>query len=256
VRRDQGGGVWAVSDVHGHLDDLVAGLRKADLVDDDDHWCGGAAELWVLGDLLDRGPDGLGVVRYLRRLEEQAPDRVHVLLGNHEVLALAKWLFPDGAFDLAWRRNGGLVADQVGLTTEDIAWLRALPAVGRSGDMLLVHSDTTNYLRWGSSVDEVNGSVRELLRGDEEAHREVWRGLIGRWEFSRPGGAERARELLDGLGGERIVHGHSIVDTLPGGGGLLGPLLYADGLALAIDGGRYDGGPLLVVRLDQDDAGS
>ena len=28
-----------------------------------------------------------------------------------------------------------------------------------------------------------------------------------------------------------------------------GPLTYADGLVLAIDGGRYDGGPLLLVEL-------
>jgi len=28
-----------------------------------------------------------------------------------------------------------------------------------------------------------------------------------------------------------------------------GPISYADGLVIAIDGGRYDGGPLLVVEL-------
>jgi len=256
VRVDDEGAVWAVSDVHGHLDDLSEGLSRAGLVDDADRWCGGSAQLWVLGDMLDRGPDGLGVVRYLRRLEEQAPDRLHVLLGNHEVLTLAMWLFPGGAFDPVWRHNGGQVADQVGLTTDDVAWLRSLPAMGRAGDLLLAHSDTTAYLRWGSTVDEVNAKVSELLQGDEEAHREAWRVLIGRWEFVRLGGTERVRELLDTLGGKRFVHGHSIVADLPGAGGVTGPLLYADGLALAIDGGRYDGGPLLVVRLDQDDAGS
>ena len=28
-----------------------------------------------------------------------------------------------------------------------------------------------------------------------------------------------------------------------------GPIAYADGLVVAIDGGRYDGGPLLLVEL-------
>lgn len=254
MRADVEGAVWAVSDVHGHLEDLVEGLRQAGLVDDADRWCGGSAQLWVLGDLLDRGPDGLGVVRYLRRLEEQAPDRVHVLLGNHEVLTLAMWLFPGGALDPVWRRNGGQVADQRGLTADDVAWLRSLPAVGRSGDLLFAHSDTTAYLRWGSTVDEVNAAVQDMLSGDEEAYREAWRGLVARWEFIRPGGTERVRGLLATLGGRRLVHGHSIVTDLPGSAGVTGPLLYADGLALAIDGGRYDGGPLLVVRLDQEES--
>ena len=31
--------------------------------------------------------------------------------------------------------------------------------MARVGDQLLMHSDTTEYLGWGSSVDEVNATV-------------------------------------------------------------------------------------------------
>lgn len=243
--------IYAVSDVHGHLHDLRRGLRDLGLVDCDDAWVGGDAQLWVLGDLLDRGPDGLGVVRFLRGLQRRAPGRVHVLLGNHEVLALGKWLHPDGAFDLAWRRNGGLAADQHGLSVDDVTWLRALPAVGRVGRHLLVHSDTTAYLGWGSTIDEVNRTVAGLLRGGEDGLRALWRGLTTRLRFTGPDGTDRARELLEVLGGDQVVHGHSIIGTLTGEEPAGGAHEYADGLALAIDGGRYGGGPLLVVRLDQ-----
>ncbi len=241
--------IYAVSDVHGHLDDLRAGLHDAGLVTPEGVWSGGDSQLWVLGDLLDRGPDGLAVIGYLRHLHSQAPDQVHVLLGNHEALALGKWLFPDSGFDPVWRRNGGLAADQGGLTSEDIAWLTSLPALGRAGDLLLMHSDTTSYLAWGSTIDEVNATVSLLLSGDEAQVREVWRGLVARLEFTGVEGPARVKELLAAYGGSRVVHGHSIITTLPDVTEVTGPHEYAEGLALAIDGGRYAGGPLLVVRL-------
>jgi len=58
--------------------------------------------------------------------------------------------------------------------------------------------------------------------------------------------------MLDALGGECIVHGHSIIGSLTDTPSpqVQGPISYADGLVVAIDGGRYDGGPLLVVQLD------
>ena len=68
---------------------------------------GGDADLWVLGDLVDRGPDGIGVIRFVRALQDQAPDRVQVLMGNHEALMLGDKLFPDTRFAEVWQLNGG-----------------------------------------------------------------------------------------------------------------------------------------------------
>lgn len=248
---DDVGSVFVVSDVHGYLDDLRQGLLEAELLDRDGRWCGGDAELWVLGDLTDRGPDGIGVVDLVRGLQRQAPGRVHVLLGNHEALALGKKRFPGGRFESSWLINGGRAEDQEGLTDQHVAWLTSLPALGRRGRLLLMHSDTVAYLRWGSSVEEINRTVAELLGGDEESCWEVWALLTSRYHFARSGGERLAGDMLDALGGEVIVHGHtiigSLVDMAPEA--VHGPLLYDDGLVLDIDGGRYAGGPLLVVRL-------
>jgi hypothetical protein len=242
--------VFAVSDVHGHRDDLVAALQRRGLVDAAERWSGGDDQLHVLGDLLDRGPDGVGVIRLLRRLQAEAPGRVHVLLGNHEVLALMAWLFDDAEIAYAWRRNGGLPADQAGLSPDDVAWLRSLPAMARVGDDLLVHSDSTTYAEWGRSVEAVNATVARLLGGDDQrGYREAWRGLALRRRFVGPDGAARAQAMLTLFGGTRLVHGHSIVATLRGTIPGHGPLTYAEGQVLAIDGGRYDGGPLLLVAL-------
>ena len=218
----------------------------------------------MLGDLLDRGPDGLGVIALVRRLTEEAAaagGAVHTVLGNHEVIALGIRMFGDSevvhrgvvrTFSSIWARNGGLASDQAGIDDELFAWLAALPAMARDGDHLLMHSDTLGYLEWGTSVDEVNRAVRDVLAGDDPvAWFDVLVAVGRRHEFAGRSGTAAARRLLDTLGGDRIVHGHSIIGDLFSEpcDSYSEPRLYADGLALDIDGGIYEGGPCLVARL-------
>lgn len=242
---------FVVSDVHGHRDDLVTGLREAGLLDDRERWSGSDAQLWVLGDLLDRGPDGIGAIDLVRGLQDQAPDQVHVLMGNHEALALGMKRFPRSRFASSWQMNGGVQRDQEALTDDHLAWLAGLPLMARVGEDLLMHSDTTDYLAWGRSVEEVNATVAAMLAdpGDGPAHWEVWARLTTRQDFLDDPGA--ARRMLETYGGRRIVHGHSIIGMLRDipSSEVTEPYAYADGLVLAVDGGRYDDGPLLVVPL-------
>jgi hypothetical protein len=247
------GSTYVVSDVHGHLGDLRDGLLETGLVDGDDRWVGGDTVLWMLGDLVDRGPDGIGVVRLMRSLQEQAPNQVRVLMGNHEALMLGEKRFPGTRFDDVWQINGGLRKDQDGLTDDDVDWLRRLPVMGIAGKYLLVHSDTTEYLSWGSSVDEVNTTVHKMLAGDDaEECFDVFAALTSRYDFARADGDDVARGFLDTYGGETIVHGHTIIGILTDTPSeqVTSPIRYADGLVIAVDGGRYDGGPLLIVQLD------
>lgn len=256
--------LFATSDAHGHLAELTAALQAAGLLDDEARWSGADARLWVLGDLLDRGPDGLGVIALVRRLAGEAAaagGAVHTVLGNHEVIALGMRRYGDTevvldgvprTFSSIWARNGGLATDQAGIDDELFSWLAALPAIARDGDHLLMHSDTLAYLGWGSSVEEINRTVREVLAGDDPvAWFEVLVRLNRRHELAGPTGTAAARLLLDTLGGEQVVHGHSIIGDLFGEpcDSYSEPRRYADGLALDIDGGIYDGGPCLVARL-------
>ena len=90
-----------------------------------------------------------------------------------------------------------------------------------------------------------------LLAGDDaQQHFDVFAALTSRFDFNGTDGARVARGVLDTLGGEQVVHGHSIIGTLVDvpSAEVEGPLTYADGLVVAIDGGRYDGGPLLLVE--------
>src|SRR3954453_1244650 len=81
--------LYVVGDVHGHLAQLTAALRDTGLVDDEGAWSAGDARLWFLGDLTDRGPDGIGVIDLIRRLQTQAAQaggEVGCVIGNHDML--------------------------------------------------------------------------------------------------------------------------------------------------------------------------
>ena len=160
--------VFAVSDIHGHLEKLTAALHVAGLTDADGNWAGADVRLWFLGDFFDRGPDGIGVLRFVRGLIDQAPDgAVRMLLGNHEILALGMYKFGDTfvphdgltlrSFERSWALNGGQDRDQELLTDDDVAWLLDRPMLGLDADQLLMHSDTAEYVEWGDTIDQING---------------------------------------------------------------------------------------------------
>ncbi|WP_152186171.1 metallophosphoesterase [Segeticoccus rhizosphaerae] len=258
---------YAISDVHGHRDQMLAALATAGLVDGEGDWAGGEASLWCLGDFFDRGPDGVGVVEAVMRLQTQAQEaggHVGALLGNHEVLALGMRDFRDApvaggvaerpSFANSWLINGGQPQDQDRLQPAHLDWLRALPAVVRDDDDLLLHSDTLAYLEWGAGLEEINAGVRASLTEDDLTARwTCWARMTTRFAFNGPEGEQEADALLGALGGTRIVHGHSPITVLTGvpPHAVTEPYSYAGGRALGIDGGLFAGGPCLVVPLER-----
>ena len=90
-RYDGVGRIVAISDVHGAYASMVQTLGNAGILGDQGSWAGGSAHLVVTGDLVDRGADSRKVMDLLMQLEREAAEaggRVHVLLGNHEVMNL------------------------------------------------------------------------------------------------------------------------------------------------------------------------
>lgn len=257
---------FVVSDVHGHFDALAAALHDHDLIDSDHNWVGGAASLWALGDLFDRGERGVDVLRLLRTLSQQASEvggSVDTLIGNHELLILGSRRFGEQSFEDSagnerqflqwWVINGGFEEEKDLLTEDEVEWLETRHLAVLVEDSLLIHSDTDGYLGYGSTVSEINSSAREALTSlSPERWWDLFRNLTQRHDFLRDEGPQRARSVLDALGGTQIVHGHSTIPDTTGisPGEVSEPRRYCDDLVLNIDGGVYQGGRCLIVRLD------
>jgi serine/threonine protein phosphatase 1 len=143
--------VYAVGDIHGCLDKLVAlhGLIATDFAARPI----GAAVLVHLGDAIDQGPDSAGVVALLAAGPTIPGLSVVNLLGDHDRMLLdglagdraaaTDWLWAGGREALA---SWGLPADlpreewEAALPAAHVAWLRSLVLTHREGGYLFVHA--------------------------------------------------------------------------------------------------------------------
>lgn len=138
--------IYAIGDVHGCLDKLLALHRiiRADLA----AYPIARPLLIHLGDLIDKGPDSAGVVRALMAMDDLPCIN---LMGNHEDTALAA-LAGEGAACADWRAIGGDAALRSwGLDPEgpraawripeaERAWMQALRPHHAAGGYIFVHA--------------------------------------------------------------------------------------------------------------------
>jgi serine/threonine protein phosphatase 1 len=96
---------YVISDIHGYLSRMFDVLEQAHFDWDND-------ELYVLGDIIDRGPESAEVLIWAM---EEAPRNVHFLLGNHEDMAhnaleevQDSRSICDFMYSNPWSWNGGL----------------------------------------------------------------------------------------------------------------------------------------------------
>lgn len=103
--------ILVVGDVHGCFDELRRLIDRAKV--------GGGDEVTLVGDLVNKGPDSIGVVRFCRE------NGIAAVLGNHDDYLLRC---------IAARRRGegkdfseGVRKIAKKISDEDAAWLKALP---------------------------------------------------------------------------------------------------------------------------------
>ena len=220
--------VVAVGDVHGDVDALAEVLRLAGLIDKKRQWVGGKAHLVQTGDIADRAPRTRDCYELLMRLEREAlaaGGRVHVLLGNHEVMNMLgdlRYLTPE---ELASYADQSPVPDAPGtprgLAGHRVAfgpegrygrWLRGRPGVLRIDGTLFMHGGLQPAVP-ARTLAELNRWVRQDLfpgqapGGGTNPLGPLWfRGYAlepeARW-------SEGLAEVLQRFGAKRMVMGHT-----------------------------------------------
>lgn len=246
-----------IGDIHGYHDTLVRLLDNAGLARGG-HWSGGEARLLFMGDIFNRGPDGIEVLELIMQLQceaEKAGGWVETLVGNHDLLLLAALHFGESFLDY-WADSGGVSTDLAGVTPEQVTWLSTRPAMLLLGDedkqVLYQHADATFYETLGKRVCDVNSALKEIMQGRDWG---AWNALIEVFSehegFWQRGGKLKARRYLAQFGGVRLVHAHTPISKLTRqpDSSVLEPLTYADGLCTDVDHALYRGGPGFIYTL-------
>jgi bis(5'-nucleosyl)-tetraphosphatase (symmetrical) len=116
---------YAIGDIQGCFDELQAllALSGYDRARD---------RLWFVGDLVNRGPESLATLRFVRDLGERAV----VVLGNHDLHLLAL------AHGYAESRSDDTLEDVIAAPDrgELLDWLRRRPMMHSEGPYALVHA--------------------------------------------------------------------------------------------------------------------
>ncbi|UZW58095.1 serine/threonine protein phosphatase (plasmid) [Sphingobium sp. JS3065] len=204
VRAPEGRRLYAIGDIHGHLD-LLGGLLTQ-IGADEAARSGPRGELIFLGDLINRGPQSAQVIDHLIALQAERPE-TRFLLGNHEEVFLKALSGDRGALRFFDRMGGAQTILSYGITRnayeaadyDELAAMleKVVPPAHRaflaSFEDMIVEGD---YVF-------VHAGVRPRVPLEEQKPGDL------RWirdDFLR-----EARPLIPGM---VIVHGHTIFEDI------------------------------------------
>ncbi|MCW8827371.1 MAG: symmetrical bis(5'-nucleosyl)-tetraphosphatase [Gammaproteobacteria bacterium] len=145
---------YAIGDIQGCFDELQQLLKQIDFNPETDH-------LWFAGDLVNRGPKSLEVLRFVKGLGESAT----TVLGNHDLHLLALWR----GFQRNAKENDSLAPILNAADCDDLLeWLSQQPLMHHDADLgyALVHAglppqwSIKKALKYAAEVEAVLTSNR------------------------------------------------------------------------------------------------
>jgi bis(5'-nucleosyl)-tetraphosphatase (symmetrical) len=175
--------IYAVGDIQGCAPSLKALVKKVPI----------QSKMIFLGDLVNRGPDSLGTLRYLKKLQEEK--RIECILGNHDLHLLA--------VDAGIRKTKGLDTVQPILDAPDrvelMDWLRHRPMALSNGKVLTIHAGVLPQWDLQQTI-ECAQEVEKALR--KKSYKDFLANMYGntpnKWSNSLKG-YERLRVITNAL---------------------------------------------------------
>ena len=233
-RTPDGVRLYAVGDVHGRLDLLDA--LFAVIVADLEALPADRAQIIILGDMIDRGPDSAGVVKRAMGLPPAGAAEVIVLRGNHEDLMLRYLRRGDAAAARQWFAIGGAeTLSSYGVPAPVIEGVRDQPKAWRDAVLDVVPEHHLDWLEGLGLTHEAGDylCVHAGVRPGVALDRQHAQDLI----WIRAPFLHAAHPLP----GRVVVHGHTPAAEIAFGAGRIG-----------VDTGAVYGGRLSAIVLEGD----
>lgn len=193
--------IWAIGDIQGcrvPLEQLLAQIRFNAQRD----------ELWLVGDLVNRGPDSLGTLRLLHALR----DNCRIVLGNHDLhlLAVAAGCFP--------HKKKDTFEDVLGAPDRDtlLDWLQQQPLLHYDARLDTVMTHAGIPPQWSLfDAQRLAREVEDTLRyGDAHAYfRDMYGNAPAHWDEGLTG-TTRLRTITNYFTRMRFVDAQGGLDLV------------------------------------------
>ena len=160
--------IGAVSDIHGQYDTFIKLLRNNGVINKKNKWTFGNGHFIVAGDMFDKGSQVTEVLWFLYDLEKQAEEKggkLHVLLGNHEVMVLNGNL---RSVHPKYKEVGKILEKPFNALFNKSTvlgdWLRTRPVVLKVNNILFTHGGLhPELITKGLSMKDINSQFKQQL---------------------------------------------------------------------------------------------
>ena len=224
--------IFTMGDIHGGYYELIELLKNNGIIDKNLKWNWGKGHLVFLGDLFDRGDYVTECLWLIYRLEHEAEKtggRVHLLLGNHELMIM------DGNTKDISRKYEYLsrylefnLEQFYGNDFEIGNWLRSKKAIVKINNNLFVHGGISpEFLNTGINMPDLNNLIYKYLNSEldstEIADTELiigdngpfwYRGYFGNWNGYEQITEESVNKTIEFFNVSKIIVGHTNVDQI------------------------------------------
>jgi len=169
---------YAIGDVQGCFDELRRLLREVG-------FAAGEDKLWFVGDLVNRGPKSLEVLRFVRELG----DRAIVVLGNHDLHLVTQ----HEGFERPRKDDTFQDVLQAADRKELVDWLRTRPMMHVEGGYAMVHAGLLpqwsigKALSLGKEVEQALAAsdYRQFLKNMYGSQPDEWSDTLSGWDRLR-----------------------------------------------------------------------
>lgn len=168
--------ILAFGDLHGHYSALVKFMQHHGVIDGKFQWSWDSGHVVILGDVFDRGDEVTETLWLIYQLDQQARrqgGRVHLLLGNHEVMVMLNdTRYLNRKYELFsnyFMRDYASFYDTVSVLGR---WLHSRNTIITINDLLFSHAGISpEVLQTGIPLEKVNSVLLDYLNTDPSQPR-------------------------------------------------------------------------------------
>jgi hypothetical protein len=179
--------LYAFGDIHGDYNAFIITLKKAGLINDNNHWCGGNAHVVQVGDILDRKiriteysdeDSEFKIISLILRLQLEsyvAGGGFHPVIGNHEImniLGIFDYVSPMGFKHFKNRDHSKNIEDRKNYFKIGGVFCKYVACgwnpIVKIGDNIFCHGGISINIARKYSIEQINFIMRDTLYGNSK----------------------------------------------------------------------------------------